>query len=225
MSRKNLFFYCFVSIVILAFLIVGCGSDQKASAGLAKISEITGQVTVNSAAAVKDQQLKENDVVEVGKDSMATIAFLHDNTKVHLFYSEKNAANSKLVIKPVKNDGKTFVVNLLNGLLTFFVPPVENRQGNFEITADDAVVSIYQTMGKVENSPEQIAVALVRGKVGVSLGGSELKVEADQQWIYEKKTKAAPEVKAYDSANADDEKLYARDKGTENTDINLDGRK
>ncbi len=225
MRRISLLVNVVAAFMFVAFFMVGCDSEQKSTSALAKIEELTGQVTVNSAAASKDQKLKENDVVEVAKDSMATIAYLHDNTKINLFYSEKNAANSKLIIKPVKNSGKTFVVNLVNGLLTFFVPPVENRVGNFEITADDAVVSIYQTMGKVENSAAEISVALVRGKVGVSLAGKELTVEANQQWVYEKKAKSGPEVKAYDSSNADDEKLYSRDKGSVNTDINLDGRK
>lgn len=225
MRRISLFLNIFVAFMLVAFFAGGCGSEQKSTSALAKILELTGQVTVNSAAASKNQQLKENDVVEVAKDSMATIAYLHDNTKINLFYSEKNAANSKLIIKPVKNSGKTFVVNLVGGLLTFFVPPAENRTSNFEITADDAVVSIYQTMGKVENSAGEISVALVRGKVGVSLGGKELAVEANQQWVYEKKAKSGPEVKDYDASNADDEKLYARDKGTESTDINLEGRK
>ncbi len=212
-------------LVLSAFLVSGCGSDQKGTGVLARLTEMTGQVTVNALAAVKDQELKENDVVEVGKDSMATVAFLHDNTQIHLFYSEKNGANSKLVLKPVTNSGKTFMVNLVNGLLTFFVPPVENRANNLEITADDAVVSIYQTKGKVENSADQITVALVQGKVGVKMAGAEMTVEANRQWVYEKAGKGAPEVKDYDSSAADDEKLYSRDKGTQNTEINLDGRK
>ncbi len=225
MKRVGLFvsvIFCLLTGLLLA---TGCGSGQNSSAALAKITEFSGSVTVNAVPAVKDQPLKENDTIEVGKDSMATIAYLHDNTKIHLFYSEKNSLNSKLVIKPLKNDGKTFVVNLVNGLMTFFVPPVENRTTNLEITADDAVVSIYQTMGKVENSSENITVALVRGKVGVAKGGKELMVEANQQWVFEKKASVEPEVKSYDSAGADDEKLYSRDKGTESTDINLEGRK
>lgn len=226
MNKRNLL----LQVVACLFLVftgicfVGCGSDGSAAATLAKITEFTGQVTVNKVAVIKDQQLKENDVVEVAKDSMATITYLRDNTRIHLFYSEKNAANSRLVIKPVKNDGKTFVVNLLGGLLTFFVPPAENRVGTYEITADEAVVSIYQTMGRVENTAEEISVALVRGKVGVKMGDSELSVEANQQWVYAKKTEAKPEVKPYDSGNAEDEKLYSRDKGAVKTDINLEGR-
>ncbi len=224
--KRMILFRCVAFCMLAAFLMLtGCGSNPSSSTTLAKIFELSGSVMVNSVPATKDQPLKENDTIEVGKDSMATIAYLHDNTKIHLFYSEKNSLNSKLVIKPLKNDGKTFVVNLLNGLMTFFVPPVENRATNLEITADDAVVSIYQTMGKVENSSEQITVALVRGKVGVSKGGKELVVEANQQWVFEKKSSNDPEVKEYDSTGSDDEKLYARDKGAMSTDINLDGRK
>ncbi len=211
-----------ICLAILGFS--GCSGGSDASTVLAKLTEFSGQVTVNSGAAQKDQQLKINDLIEVGRDSMATISYLRDNSKVHLFYSEKNAANTRLVIKPIKNDGKTFVVNLISGLMTFFVPPAENRVGTFEITADEAVVSIYQTMGKVENYGDAISVSLVRGKVGVAMGGSEMSVEANQQWVYSKKNQAKPEIKAYDALNTDDEKLYSRDKGTVRTDINLEGR-
>ncbi len=213
----------FLMLGVAMLCLTGCGGSGG-SAALAKISDLTGQVTVNAAAAQKDQQLKVDDIVEVGKDSMATISYFRDNTRVHLFYSEKNAANSKLVIKPVKNDGKTFVVNLVSGLLTFFVPPVENRVGTFEITADEAVVSIYQTMGRVENTAGELSVALVRGKVGVSLAGSEVPVEANQQWVLTKGQQTKPEVKAYDALNAADEKLYSLDQGAVRTDINLEGR-
>ncbi|EKD83648.1 MAG: hypothetical protein ACD_39C00544G0002 [uncultured bacterium] len=222
--------YLLLSVTVLMCIILpligltGCGAGAGSSSALAKISDFTGAVTVNAVAAVKDQQLKENDVVEVGKDSMATISYLHDNSRVNLFYSEKNSGNSKLIIKPLKNDGKTFVVNLVGGLMTFFVPPVENRSSNFEITTDEVVVSIYQTMGRVENTTAEISVALVRGKVGISMAASKLSVEANQQWVYNKGTRAAPEIKPYDPANAADDKLYSLDKESLKTDINLEGR-
>jgi len=225
-KNKNLLVGVIVGVFLVVALIsfTGCDAGAGSSSILAKITDFTGEVKVNSIAAVKDQQLKENDSVEVGKDSMATISYLHDNSKVNLFYSEKNSANSRLVIKPLKNDGKTFVVNLVSGLMTFFVPPVENRSSNFEITTDEVVVSIYQTMGRVENTKAEISVALVRGKVGVSLADSKLSVEANQQWVYNKETRTAPEIRPYDPANADDDKLYSRDKESLKTDINLEGR-
>jgi len=193
----------FVSVVVVAviagvFFFLKNAGGPGVAVDLAVLAEISGTVSVNLAPAKKDMFLKGGDIVEAGKDSFARIRFLKDSHEITLYSVAGNTGNSRCEIKPPGGEGKTFIVNLLSGLLTFFVPPKEKRDTTLEIDAGEAVVSIHQTEGKVLKNGDNLVVALRRGRVGVRLPGGENIVNANEQLVWSGKKDARAEIKAYD---------------------------
>lgn len=200
-----------VTVVLVAalagvFLMVKNAGGPQAAGDLAVLAEMAGTVTVNAAPAKKDMALKGGDVVEAGKDSFARIRFLKDGHEITLYSVQGNAENAKCEIKAPGGEGKTFIVNFVGGLLTFFVPPKEKRDTTLEIDSGEAIVSIHQTEGKVVSDKDNLLVALRRGRVGVTIGGKENMVDAGRQLVWDKKKGGQPEIKAYD--HVADVKLY-----------------
>jgi len=194
-------------ISVSYFTLCGCGGDKNAI--VAKIADCKGTVTVNGQAASKEKDLKAKDIVEVGKDSFAHVKYLKEGYELMLYFTEKNKSNSKCEIQGPSDEGKTFVVNLMNGLLTFFVPPKDKRDSTLKITADDAIISIHQTKGKVDNSQDNLTVALVEGKVSVNIGGKDNFVLANQQFVLDKNNTGKAEVKPYNPNSANERNLYS----------------
>ncbi len=197
----------------------GCGG-APADGVLAVISESSGTFTINSKPAKTGDELKAGDTVEAGPDSYAVIKYKQDNYELMLFSSKTSRQNASCQIKPIKSESKTFVINLINGILTFFVPPAEKRSSSLEITADDAVVSIRQTKGKVENDSSKFNVALVNGKVNVNYKGQDTAVEAGQQLFYDKTGAKKIEVKSYDFYDKTEQEYYYKGKVDNNPIIN-----
>lgn len=215
-----------ISILLLTCLTVGfiafntgCGG-APADGVIAVISESSGILTVNSKPAKIGAELKAGDTVETGPNSYAVIKYKQDNYELMLFSSKTSGQNASCQIKPIKSESKTFVINLINGILTFFVPPAENRSSSLEITADDAVVSIRQTKGKVENDSAKLNVALVNGKVNVNYKGVDTAVEAGQQLFYDKTGAKKIEVKPYDFYDKTEQEYYYKGKVDNNPIIN-----
>jgi len=198
----------------------GCGSTP-ADGVLAVISESSGTFNINSKPAKNGDPLKAGDIVEVkGQGSFAVIKYKQDNYELMLFASKTGQQSSSCEIKPLKSESKTFVINLISGILTFFVPPADQRTSSLEITADDAVVSIRQTKGKVENDDSKLVVALVNGKVNVNYKGQDTEVPAGQQMVYDKAGAKKIEVKPYDFYDKVEQEYYYKGKVDNNPIIN-----
>jgi hypothetical protein len=215
-----------ISILLIAGLTggfialnTGCGG-APADGVLAVISESSGTFTINAKPAKTGDELKAGDTVETGPDSYAVIKYKQDNYELMLFSSKTSQQNASCQIKPIKSESKTFVINLINGILTFFVPPADQRSSSLEITADDAVVSIRQTKGKVENDPSKLNVALVNGKVNVNYKGQDTAVEAGYQLFYDKIGAKKIEVKPYDFYDKAEQEFYYKGKVDNNPIIN-----
>lgn len=192
------------------FFNFGCGGGDK-NATVAELTECKGKVSVNSTAASAGNKLKNDDIVEVEKNSYARIKYMKENYDFMLYCTEKNKKSSKCQIKSAKDGGKTFLMNLMGGLLTFFVPPEEKRDAKLQITADDAIISIHQTQGKVDNGDDTLTVALAEGKVSVAVNGNEIFVSAGEQLQLNKNKMEIPKVKPYDIYSKDEQPLYFKD--------------
>lgn len=204
----------FITVSAISFIALsGCGSDKNAI--MAQIADCKGTVKVNREAAVKGMNLKAKDIVEVEKDSFAQVKYLKEGYELMLYCTEKNKQSSKCEIQGPSDEGKTFMVNLMSGLLTFFVPPKDKRDSTLKITADDAIISIHQTKGKVDNTPENLTVALVDGKVSVNINGKDNFVSANQQLVLDKKNAGKPEVKPYDPRSKEESGFYFSGSGSQ----------
>lgn len=224
--KKNILF-SLLAVVGLAFagaitiVNTGCGGGAPADGVLAVISESSGTFSVNSKPAKTGDALKAGDIVEVsGPGSFAVIKYKQDEYELMLYASKTGQQSSKCEIKPARGEGKTFVINLINGILTFFVPPADKRASSLEITADDAVVSIRQTKGKVESDGSKLVVALVNGKVNVNYKGKDAEVAAGQQLICDRTQPGKTEVKPYDFYDRAEQEYYYKGKVDNNPVIN-----
>ncbi|HNY13876.1 MAG TPA: FecR domain-containing protein, partial [Candidatus Wallbacteria bacterium] len=184
----------------------GCGGDKNAA--VAEIIDCKGDVKVNNAAGAKGNKLKNDDIVEVEKNSYAQIKYLKENYDFMIYCTEKSTRSSKCQIKSSRDSGKTFVFNLISGLLTFFVPPKEQRNATLQITADDAVISIHQTQGKVVNDENKLTVGLAEGEVAVNIDGKDTFVSAGEKLEWNKQKAQKPEVKPYDIYSKEEKSLY-----------------
>ena len=220
MNKNVLILILIIVAAAACFFAFRQGGGGSTDGVLASIAESSGTFSVNSKPAKIGYSLKAGDIVEVGPDSYALIKYKQDGYELMLFASKTSKENARCEIKPLKSESKTFVINLINGILTFFVPPADQRTSTLEITADDAVVSIRQTKGKVENSLSQLKVALVNGKVNVNYKGTDTEVAAGQQLFYDKAGAKKIEVKPYDFYDKTEQEYYYKGKVDNNPVVN-----
>ncbi|MEZ7892526.1 MAG: hypothetical protein QMC67_12335 [Candidatus Wallbacteria bacterium] len=202
----------FILISCLALTINGCGcggSENKAGGNnniIAVISEAAGKIKVNSQDATVETELKDGDIVEAEKNSYAKIKYKQNQYELTIYNTGSTAQTSKLEIKALNKESKSFLVNLINGIMTFFVPKADHPGTNLAIATDEGIVSIHQTKGKVEYDGKIFTAALVEGKIKVKIANTDYDVNAGQQIISEKGKK--PEIKNYDFMSESEKKLY-----------------
>jgi len=211
----------FIILSISALFWQGCSCSGDKNSDIAEITSIEGEAKVNGQPAQKNQKLKADDIIEVDKNSVAKIKYVEEGYQFTL-YSADNKSAAKLQIKSPSDDGKSFITNLIEGLITFFVPPKDQRSKLLKIQTDVAVVSIHQTKGKVLSTKEKYTAALAEGKIGVNISGTDYQIGAGQQINFDKIKKEKPAVSDYDFMSETEKKLYYR-AGDQKTSSGTDG--
>lgn len=196
-----------VTCCIMAAAASGCG-EKKVSV-IASIIEIEGSALLNSKPAKVGDALSAGDALEVDGGSFAKIRYSEEKYEFCIYKTEGDQAHGKCVIKPISGDGKTFMCELVSGLLTFFVPPRENRDKRLEILSSEAIVAIHQTQGKVVSGEKEYVAALREGKISVIVKGETFEVSAGKQLYVDKKSGARPVIKDYDFMDSKENSLYS----------------